>query len=172
MNKKRSSKYIRSISRSGINGEENDKLFGTPLENLVDDEVKIPTILENLIETIEPFGLDEEGIYLISTNKNRINDLKKKLNDFDEDVDFKSYDSFILTDILKVFFRELPEPLMTFHLYQDFLSTNDIQDSKTKIRTLFKCINKLPKPNYDVLEYILFHLGRVAQKSEFNILNF
>ena len=36
-------------------------------------------------------------------------------------IDFSDYHVHVLTSVMKTFFRELPEPLLTFDLYDDFI---------------------------------------------------
>lgn len=36
-------------------------------------------------------------------------------------IDFGEYNINILTSVLKAFFRDMPEPLLTFDLYDDFI---------------------------------------------------
>lgn len=154
--------------RSNLFKMDNKKVFGAPLDSLVNDENQIPVVLEKLITTIELKGLYTEGIYRKSGTTSKINELKQRLENGD-DVDLDSYSVHVLTAALKSFFREMPEPLMTD--YQGFLLATAISDTQEKVQTLFGHINKLPRSNYDVLERLIFHLARVAQQENANRMN-
>lgn len=162
---------ITADCRSNLFKVDNKKVFGAPLEALVNEENQIPVILEKLITAIELKGLYTEGIYRKSGTTSKINELKQKLENSDETVDLDAYSVHVLTAALKSFFREMPEPLMTFDLYQSFLLATAISDIQEKVQTLFGHINKLPRSNYDVLERLIFHLARVAQQENANRMN-
>ncbi|XP_053214006.1 unconventional myosin-IXb-like [Panonychus citri] len=151
--------------------QQGKKLFGAPLERLVSDEIRIPTILENLITAIELRGLYTEGIYRKSGTTSKINELKAKLEENIESVDLDSYSVHVLTAVLKSFFREMANPLMTYQLYDDFLWTTAISDPAERIQAIYSHIAKLPRANYDVLERLFFHLARVAQQEAANRMN-
>ena len=58
-------------------------------------------------------------------------------------VDFSSYPIHVLASVLKQIFRELPEPLMTYDLYQDFLRAAEVQDDKSRVQLLFAIIKQV-----------------------------
>lgn len=151
--------------------QQGKKLFGAPLERLVTDEIRIPLVIENLITAIELKGLYTEGIYRKSGTTSKINELKNKLEEDINNVDLDSYSVHVLTAVLKSFFREMSNPLMTYQLYDDFLWTTAISDPAERIQAIYSHIAKLPRANYDVLERLLFHLARVAQQENANRMN-
>lgn len=55
---------------------------------------------------------------------------------------------------------ELPNPLLTFDLYDDFVRTSEIKDEKERIQSLYAIITKLPTAHYDMFERLIFHLAR------------
>ena len=74
----------------------------------------------------------------------------------------------VLTAALKSFFRDMAEPLMTYELYDDFLWSTAITDTQEKVQQIYVHISKLPRPNFDLLERLVFHLARVAQQESAN----
>ena len=74
----------------------------------------------------------------------------------------------VLAAAVKAFLRELPEPLLTFSLYDDFLRAVSIQDKQDQAQTVFAIIEQLPPANYQLLERLLFHLARVAHHEHDN----
>jgi hypothetical protein len=77
-----------------------------------------------------------------------------------ESVNFQNYQVHVLAAVLKSFFREMPEPLLTFDSYEDFLRAANLTDPQDRVSTLFTILKKLPKPNFDLMERLIFHLAR------------
>lgn len=147
-------------------------IFGVPLAMLVSDEHRVPPLIEELITVIELKGLYTEGIYRKSGTTSKISELKSLLDRNEgEKIDLDEYSVHVLTAVLKAFFREMPEPLMTYDLYNDFLWATAITDPQERVQAIYSHIAKLPRPNYDLLERLLFHLARVAQQEESNRMN-
>ncbi|EEC15052.1 myosin-IX, putative [Ixodes scapularis] len=144
------------------------KVFGVPLGRLVSEEVRIPVVVERLITAIEMKGLYVEGIYRKCGITSRLNQLKQDMDDDPEGVDLDSYPIHVLTATLKAFFREMPEPLMTFELYDSYLLATNFQDPEERVQAIFMETKKLPPAHYDLFERLAFHLARVAQHQEFN----
>lgn len=78
----------------------------------------------------------------------------------EEPVDFETYPVHVLASVLKSFLREMPEPLLTFDCYDDFLRAANLTDPADRVSTLFAILKKLPKPNFDLMERLIFHLAR------------
>ncbi|XP_031329865.1 GTPase-activating protein CdGAPr isoform X2 [Photinus pyralis] len=161
----------RRLKQSGILKE---RVFGCDLgEHLLNSGHTIPTVLKCCTEFIEKHGI-VDGIYRLSGVTSNIQKLR---NAFDEDRIPDLYTEDILQDIhsvaslLKMYFRELPNPLCTYQLYQSFVSAvqgcNSInRNSFTDHDRLLKmreAVQKLPPPHYRTLEYLMKHLSRVAQ---------
>lgn len=116
-------------------------------------------------------GLYTEGLYRKSGTTSKINELKQKIDDNSSSVDLDPYSVHVLTAALKSFFREMPEPLMTYDLYDDFLWSTAISDKQERVQAILSHIGKLPRANYDLLERLMFHLARVAQQEVANRMN-
>lgn len=74
----------------------------------------------------------------------------------------------VIAALLKLFFRELLVPVIPFDMYTQFINASKIEDYNNKLIEIKTLIQTLPKVNYDVLEFLLRHLVKVAQKSEIN----
>lgn len=142
--------------------QQGKKVFGAPLERLVSKEERLPAVLEQLMTAIEMKGLYVEGLYRKSATQSKINELKQKLEEDRHNVDLNDYGVHVWTAVFKSFFREMPEPLMTFQLYDEFLWATAIVDVQERIQVIFSHIGKLNRANYDLLERLTFHLARVA----------
>uniref|UniRef100_A0A2C9KA35 Unconventional myosin-IXb n=1 Tax=Biomphalaria glabrata TaxID=6526 RepID=A0A2C9KA35_BIOGL len=149
-------------------GRPNGQLFGAPLDTLVSENQKIPLVCERLMSTIEMTGLYMEGVYRKSGAAPKVKELQNALEMDVEAVNLEEYPVHVLAATLKLYLRNLPEPLMTFELYDDFLRTMEIKEEKELINSLFAIIRKLPKANFDLFERLVFHLARVAMHSDSN----
>lgn len=144
--------------------------FGVPLDRLVDEERRVPQVVEDLVTKIEMKGLYTEGLYRKSGTTSKINEVKNKL-DAAEAIDLDSYSINVLTGVLKCFLREMPEPLMTFELYDDFLWASTTTDEQERFQAIYSHILKLPPAHFELLERLSFHLARVASLEHANRMN-
>lgn len=76
-----------------------------------------------------------------------------------------------LASVVKLYLRKLPEPLLTFELYDDFVRLGTECCSATasgsnceeeKVEQLVQLIKKLPVHNYETLKFVMIHLNRVS----------
>uniref|UniRef100_T1JDE0 Unconventional myosin-IXb n=1 Tax=Strigamia maritima TaxID=126957 RepID=T1JDE0_STRMM len=144
------------------------KVFGVSLAGLLTEDAKIPLVIDRLITIIELKGLYTEGLYRKPGASSKVRALKTAIETDPDLVNFDNYAIHVLTSTLKWFFREMNVPLMTYESYDEFIRATDISDPQERLSTLFSIISKLPKPNFDLLERLMFHLARVAQHEEFN----
>ena len=91
------------------------------------EDLGIPLFVEKCISVIEATGMDSLGIYRLSGNAGLIADLKEKIDQDIGKVNFANpvtYDKDVnvITGLLKTYFREMPDPLMTFHYYDSLLA--------------------------------------------------
>lgn len=182
---KKCAEKVHHTCRDGIGGGkggaaalQSKVIFGAPLSKLVSEECRIPLIVEQLITKIELKGLYTEGIYRKSGTSSKINELKGAFDACGLDglasgglLDLDQYSVHVLAATLKLFFREMPEPLMTYELYDHFLWATTVSDAAERVQIILNHIGKLPKQNYDLLERLTFHLARVAQQESANRMN-
>jgi len=88
-------------------------------------------------------------------------------------VDFRNPEAFqhdvnSVAGLLKQFFRELPDPLLTREFYGKFIDAARIDDDTMRRDSMHALINALPDPNYATLRALVLHLHRVQQSSEVN----
>ncbi|GFR76566.1 unconventional myosin-IXb [Elysia marginata] len=149
-------------------GRHPTQVFGVELSLLVGGNQKIPSLCERLMSTIERTGLYVEGIYRKSGAAPKIKELRAALEADGENVDLEEYQVHVLTNILKQFLRNLPEPLLTHTLHDDFLRCTEIKDEREMVKSLFDVIKKLPRPNFDLFERLVFHLVTVTRHADSN----
>lgn len=150
-------------------------LFGVPLTALcasTDGSVKIPPKIDQLITKIEMHGLYIEGIYRKSGVNSRIRELRALMSSAGGighiEVELDDYNIHVLANVLKLYLRDMPEPLLTFDRYDDFLRTSELSETADRVSTLMSLIKKLPPSHHALLERLIFHLALVAQKEKDN----
>lgn len=146
-------------------------LFGIELTSLCcmeDNTIKIPLKIEQLITKIEMHGLYTEGLYRKSGVNSKIKELKMKMSESTGEIDYELYNVHVLANVLKSFLREMPEPLLTTDLYDDFLRASELSETTDRVSTMMSLIKKLPALHHTLLERLIFHLALVAQREQFN----
>lgn len=101
----------------------------------------------------------------------KVRELKERIDREPETVTFEDTPVHVLTAILKTYFRELPEPLLTYDAYDPLLHASALEDGNEMFQTTLNIITRLPKPNYDLLERLIYHLAYVAQYEDSNRMN-
>ena len=77
----------------------------------------------------------------------------------------------VVSGVLKLWFRELPEPLLTYALYDHFLQAMQSEDLSYRLQCLKSGIDQLPKHNQNLLQYMVSFLGFISQFEEENKMN-
>ncbi|XP_049421051.1 rho GTPase-activating protein 12b isoform X4 [Epinephelus fuscoguttatus] len=148
-----------------------DQVFGCSLTSLCQREnTSVPNFVTMCIEHVENTGLNIDGLYRVSGNLAVIQKLRFAVN-HDEKVDLndsKWEDIHVTTGALKMFFRELPEPLFTYGSFDDFVEAIKCSDYKQRVNSIKDLIKKLPKPNHDTMQVLFKHLRRVIDHGEAN----
>ncbi|EMR81666.1 putative rho gtpase activator protein [Botrytis cinerea BcDW1] len=149
-------------------------VFGLSLEELFDrDGSAVPMIVYQCIQAVDLFGLEVEGIYRLSGTASHIMKIKAMFDNDASKVDFRNPESFFhdvnsVAGLLKQFFRELPDPLLTIEQYPAFIEAAKHDDEIVRRDSLHAIINGLPDPNYATLRALTLHLNRVQESSASN----
>ncbi|XP_068565665.1 rho GTPase-activating protein 12b isoform X6 [Cebidichthys violaceus] len=148
-----------------------DQVFGCSLTSLCQRETtSVPNFVSMCIDHVENTGLSVDGLYRVSGNLAVIQKLRFAVN-HDEKVDLndsKWEDIHVTTGALKMFFRELTEPLFTYGSFDDFVEAIKCSDYKQRVNSIKDLIKKLPKPNHDTMQGLFKHLRRVIDHGEAN----
>ncbi|KAF8996072.1 Rho GTPase activation protein [Hymenopellis radicata] len=139
--------------------------FGVDLnEQMTRDDVDVPLILKKCCEAIERHGIESHGLYRVSGTTSKVATLKQKLDkDLDSvDLDSNEWTSDInnVTSVIKMWLRELPNPLITAPLQAGFMDAAQIDIERLRHIRLHERVNDLPDPNYATLKYLLGHLHK------------
>ncbi|ROK31101.1 Rho GTPase-activating protein 15 [Anabarilius grahami] len=147
-----------------------DQVFGCGLELLCEREkCTVPQFVKKCTEAVERRGLETDGIYRVSGNLAVIQKLRFAVNHERLDLDDPQWeDIHVITGALKLFFRELPEPLIPYGFFHDIIETVKISDYLDKVDRLKLLVISMPPPNHDTLSHMIRHLKRVMENSDSN----
>ncbi|XP_015732217.1 rho GTPase-activating protein 17 isoform X5 [Coturnix japonica] len=143
--------------------------FGTPLEEHLKRsgrEIAIP--IEACVMMLLETGMREEGLFRIAAGASKLKKLKAALDCSTSQLDEFYSDPHAVAGALKSYLRELPEPLMTYSLYEEWTQAANIQDQDKKLQELWKICNKLPKHYHANFRYLIKFLAKLAQNSDVN----
>ncbi|KAJ4940101.1 hypothetical protein JOQ06_026411 [Pogonophryne albipinna] len=143
-------------------------IFGQRLEDTVQYEKKFgprlaPLLVEQCVDFIRERGLDEEGLFRMPGQANLVKELQEAFDCGDKPLFDSNTDVHTVASLLKLYLRELPEPVIPFSKYEDFLTCAQLlaKDEEEGVQELGRQVNTLPLPNYNLLTYICKFLDEV-----------
>uniref|UniRef100_A0A3P8VIR1 Rho GTPase activating protein 27, like n=1 Tax=Cynoglossus semilaevis TaxID=244447 RepID=A0A3P8VIR1_CYNSE len=144
-----------------------DNVFGCHLDTLCHREnTTVPKFVEKCVRAVERRGLDIDGIYRVSGNLAVIQKLRHKADHEQLDLDDGQWQEIhVITGALKLFFRELPEPLFPFSCFHKFITAIHYD---LRVSYITDLVRALPLPNHNTMELLFKHLRRVTQHRESN----
>ncbi|KAM6197127.1 rho GTPase-activating protein 17 isoform 3-T3 [Sarcoramphus papa] len=143
--------------------------FGTPLEEHLKRsgrEIAVP--IEACVMMLLETGMREEGLFRIAAGASKLKKLKAALDCSTSQLDEFYSDPHAVAGALKSYLRELPEPLMTYSLYEEWTQAANIQDQDKKLQELWRICNRLPKHYHANFRYLIKFLAKLAQNSDVN----
>ncbi|KAH9379398.1 hypothetical protein HPB48_012266 [Haemaphysalis longicornis] len=144
-------------------------VFGFPLEeHLRVNGRRIALVVEKCATCLLASGMDEEGLFRITGSASKIKKLKSAFNAGFVDMSEFERDPHTVASVLKLYLRELPEPLMTFSLYEEWMKAASVSDSSARLQALWQVVNSLPQANHDNLRYVVKFLSRLVGHREQN----
>ena len=113
-----------------------------------------------------------EGIYRKSGAASAIQGIREgfERNPFDYDISDPDLDIHAVTSALKQYFRKLPTPLITYDVYDTIIESGEVTNTPARVELLVKNLKELPRVHRDVLEFLVFHLKRVVDRQEENLM--
>lgn len=155
-----------NASARGKKGE--PEVFGARLAEMAVDDGGLPPVFRQAMDLIRNDGLDTEGIFRRSVSHATLKTVKQLFNDGDA-VDLAEYnDPQLAAALMKGFFRELAEPLLTFELYSSFLEFMAAGDLDAQVAACKAVVGQLPVRNLQVLQELLAFLSEVSEHEEAN----
>ncbi|KAG7515889.1 hypothetical protein JOB18_017888 [Solea senegalensis] len=145
-----------------------ENVFGCDLtEHLQNSGQDVPQVLKKCAEFIEKHGV-VDGIYRLSGITSNIQRLRQEFcSEACPDLTKEVYlqDIHCVGSLCKLYFRELPNPLLTYELYSKFTEVVLVQGDHERLVYVQKIIKELPTPHFRTLEYLTKHLAHLATLS-------
>ncbi|XP_054620924.1 rho GTPase-activating protein 29 isoform X2 [Dunckerocampus dactyliophorus] len=153
----------------------------------------IPFIIRKCTSEIETRALNVKGIYRVNGAKSRVEKLCQAFENGKDLVEMSDLYPHDISNVLKLYLRQLPEPLVLFRYYDDLiglakesqsgivadleafrLSSSPVTPAQVSVelnRILFKIkdlLRQLPHAHQKTLQFLIEHLHRVTERSEEN----
>ncbi|XP_046785674.1 rho GTPase-activating protein 44 isoform X6 [Gallus gallus] len=143
--------------------------FGKPLEeHLAVSGREIAFPVEACVTMLLECGMQEEGLFRVAPSASKLKKLKAALDCCVVDVQEYSADPHAIAGALKSYLRELPEPLMTFELYEEWIQASNIPEQEKRLQALWNACEKLPKANYNNIRYLIKFLAKLTEYQDMN----
>ncbi|XP_055731707.1 rho GTPase-activating protein 32 isoform X2 [Salvelinus fontinalis] len=142
-----------------------ERVFGCDLgEHLLNSGHDVPQVLKSCTEFIEKHGV-VDGMYRLSGIASNIQKLRhefdsEQIPDLTKDVYIQ--DIHCVGSLCKLYFRELPNPLLTYQLYEKFSEAVSAATDEERLIKIHDVIQQLPPPHYRTLEFLMRHLSQLA----------
>lgn len=169
---KEKGKKQKQAADDGVHVAEALPIFGVNLETAVErsrchDGIDLPLPVRECIDYIESAGISFEGVYKISGTKSKVLQIKKMYNQR-QSVNLHDYDVPTATSLLKMFLRDLPEPIFTNEMQVRFEEAGAILNLNTREKHLKILVDNLPPLNKLLLSWLVIHLDNIALNEKQN----
>ncbi|XP_061834852.1 rho GTPase-activating protein 29-like isoform X2 [Nerophis lumbriciformis] len=171
------------------------QLFGISFAQAAKNSVDgIPFIIKKCTSEIESRALNIKGIYRVNGAKSRVEKLCQAFENGKDLVELSELSPHDISNVLKLYLRQLPEPLILYRHYNDFIGlakeyqravveeADALQSAQVKgekpsspsvhlnraVLRIRDLLRQLPAANYRTLHYLIAHLNRVAEQAEEN----
>ncbi|XP_064868724.1 SH3 domain-binding protein 1-like isoform X2 [Oncorhynchus nerka] len=144
------------------------KVYGEPLlTHLYDSGREIAVPIQECVHMLLHTGMREEGLFRLAAAASVVKRLKSSL-----DGGVMNHSEFTdphaVAGALKSYLRELPEPLMTFELYNDWFQAAGEKELTDKLEQFKIVLKKLPSENYNNLRYLVQFLSCLSEQQAVN----
>uniref|UniRef100_A0A8C3WXJ2 Rho GTPase activating protein 30 n=1 Tax=Catagonus wagneri TaxID=51154 RepID=A0A8C3WXJ2_9CETA len=159
---------MKSRQKGKKKGSSKERVFGCDLqEHLQNSGQEVPQVLRSCAEFVEEYGV-VDGIYRLSGVSSNIQKLRQEFEaerkpDLRRDVYLQ--DIHCVSSLCKAYFRELPDPLLTYRLYDKFAEAVAVQLEPERLVKILEVLRELPVANYRTLEFLMRHLVHMASFS-------
>lgn len=138
-------------------------VFGVPLTvNVQRTGQPLPQSIQQAMRYLRNHCLDQVGLFRKSGVKSRIQILRQMNESATDCVNYERQSAYDVADMLKQYFRDLPEPLMTNKLSETFLQIYQYVPKDQRLQAIKAAIMLLPDENREVLQTLLYFLSDVT----------
>ncbi|XP_061658859.1 rho GTPase-activating protein 22-like isoform X2 [Syngnathoides biaculeatus] len=150
-------------------------VFGQRLEETVLYERRygvrsVPLVVEQCVAFIRERGLQEVGLFRQPGQARLVRELQEAFDAGERPTFDSNTDVHTVASLLKLYLRQLPEPLVPFSHYQDFLlSGQKLSSDRTQgLGELRNLLQGLPVANFNLIKFICQFLNEVQSHSKGN----
>lgn len=154
-----------------INDSSVKPVFGYPLEEhlrVTGRTIAFP--IELCVCTLHELALNEQGLFRIAGGSSKVRRMKLSLNAglFNVPLPNDYRDVHVVASVLKCYLRELPEPILTYRLYENFMIASRLPSEQARLNALWEAIHLLPEANFHNLRYFIKFLSTLTQNQSTN----
>ena len=152
----------------------NEPVFGSTLRELqATDLSDVPLFVKKCVAQIESGDLlKTDGVYRQSGNLSTIQKIRLQVDQGNLNCLEAADDVHVLTGALKLFFRELREPLIPWEIVDKLLLAANSQSRKQKVKQMKSLVQSMPTPHRTTLGFLLRHLVKVTEFKDRNRMQF
>ncbi|XP_065076264.1 ralA-binding protein 1 isoform X2 [Ochlerotatus camptorhynchus] len=164
-----------SVSEEVLELGDAQPIFGVSLGLAVErsrchDGVNLPLVVRDCIDYLQEHGLRSDQIYKVEAVKTKLQQLKKSYNNREGSFT-NEFDTPTACGLLKLFLRELPEPILTTDLSTRFEEAASHSQVSQQEQELVGLVEQLPSCNRTLLSWVILHLDVVTQNESYTKMN-
>ncbi|CAM4782253.1 unnamed protein product [Rotaria magnacalcarata] len=162
----------KQIGRAPILGR--PRLFGGKLLDYIQvTQQHVPLIISSCVSAINRLGLHNQGIFRVPGAQVDINQFKEAFEKGEDPlVNITGRDMNSVAGVLKLYFRELKEPLFARDMFDSFISCIvDVESEEKCVENLCQVVKLLPRPIFIVMRYFFAFLNHLAEYSDENMMD-
>ncbi|EGW34567.1 uncharacterized protein SPAPADRAFT_54685 [Spathaspora passalidarum NRRL Y-27907] len=176
---KKSSTFWDKFKFSSGDKEKTTNVFGTDLLELtkkygVDSDLgvgpnklRVPIVIDDVINALRQKDMSVEGIFRLNGNIKKLRELTDEINkNPSKSPDFSIQTAVQLAALMKKWLRELPNPLLTYNLYDVWISSQREPNPVMRKRILQLIYCMMPRSHRNLVEVLLYFFSWVASFSE------
>ncbi|KAF4086363.1 hypothetical protein AMELA_G00106070 [Ameiurus melas] len=157
------------MKRMKVPDYKDKNVFGVPLIVHVQRFGQpLPLGLQQALRYLRSQCLDQVGLFRKSGVKSRIQALRQMNENSPEDVNYEDQSAYDVADMVKQFFRDLPEPLLTSKLGETFLHIYQYVPKDQRLQAVQAAIMLMSDENREVLQTLLCFLSDVTSSVQEN----
>ncbi|XP_007939840.1 SH3 domain-binding protein 1 [Orycteropus afer afer] len=145
------------------------RVYGVSLKTHLQElgrDIALP--IEACVMMLLSEGMKEEGLFRLAPGASVLKRLKQTMALDPCSLEEFCSDHHAVAGALKSYLRELPEPLMTFDLYDDWMRAASLKEPGARLEALQEVCSRLPCENFTNLRYLMKFLARLAEEQEVN----
>ncbi|XP_063314114.1 rho GTPase-activating protein 7 isoform X1 [Pelobates fuscus] len=157
------------MKRVKVRDYKDRNVFGVPLTiNVQRTGQPLPQSIQQAMRYLRSQCLDQVGLFRKSGVKSRIQALREVTENNADGLSYEAQSAYDVADMIKQYFRDLPEPLLTSKLSETFLQIYQYVPKDQRLQAIKAAIMLLPDENREVLQTLLYFLSDIACAVEEN----